>query len=109
MSDAPEQEGAHGDVDHRLGHFEALLVVADEASPADHPADYAFADPASRDKLEAHRLVGTADALAVAPRPRLGKSQLVSRASVSPARFHARASSGQLWAHPIGRRPSSSV
>lgn len=39
---------------------------------------------------------------AVAPGPRFGRPQLVSSASVSPARAYARAYLGRLLAHPIG-------
>lgn len=60
MGDASEQQGAHGNVDHGLGYVEALLVVADEAPPADHPAEGALHDPAVGDDLEAFRGVGAA-------------------------------------------------
>lgn len=46
---------------------------------------------------------------AVAPRLSFGRSQLVYSNRVSAARFDVLASSGRLWAHPIGWRPSSSV
>lgn len=58
MGDAAEQQGAHGDVDHSLGHVEALLVVSHQSAPADHPAERALRDPAARDDLEPHHLVG---------------------------------------------------
>ena len=38
MGDAAEQEGAHGEADHGLGHVETPLVVEDETVPSDHPA-----------------------------------------------------------------------
>ncbi len=44
MCNATEQQGAHGDVDHGLGHVEALLLVADQSAPADHPAEGALHD-----------------------------------------------------------------
>ncbi len=47
--------------------------------------------------------------LAIAPGPRLGRSQLVYCTSITAARLYARASSGRWQVHPIGWRPSSSV
>jgi len=38
MGDAPEQEGAHGDVDHWFGDVQVSLVEAHQLLPADHPA-----------------------------------------------------------------------
>ena len=63
MGDASEQERAHGDVDHGFGNVEAALVVPDQASPADHPAEGALHDPASREDLEATLRVRPADDL----------------------------------------------
>ena len=63
MGDAAEQQGAHGDVDHGLGHVDAPFVVADEAPPADHPTEGALHHPASRDDLEARCPVGATDDL----------------------------------------------
>ncbi len=48
MDDAAQQWGAHGDVDHGLGAVEALLVIADEATPADHPFECALQKPSTR-------------------------------------------------------------
>ena len=63
MGDALEEQRAHGDVDHRLGHVEAPLVVSDKTAPTDHPADGTFDDPPARDDLEACRRVGATDDL----------------------------------------------
>jgi hypothetical protein len=49
MGDAAEEQRAHGDVDHGLGYVEAFLVVADEAAPADHPAEGALHDSSAWD------------------------------------------------------------
>ena len=53
MGDTAKQQGTHGDVDHGLGHVEALFVVADETPPADHPTEGALHDPASGQDLKA--------------------------------------------------------
>jgi hypothetical protein len=37
-----EEISAHGDEDHGVGDVDPLLVVTDEAAPADHPAERAF-------------------------------------------------------------------
>ena len=51
MGDAAEQQCAHGDMDHGLGHVEASLVVADEAAPPDHPAEGALNGLIANDKF----------------------------------------------------------
>src|SRR5262245_39203828 len=53
MADAPQEQAAHGDVDHRLGDVEALLIVAHQAAPPDEPADRALDDPPPWHNLEA--------------------------------------------------------
>ena len=44
--ESAEEEGAHGDVDHGFEDVEGALVVADQAAPADHPAEGPLHHPA---------------------------------------------------------------
>ncbi|WP_408902494.1 hypothetical protein [Teichococcus vastitatis] len=53
MSDAPDEERAHADVDHGPGDVAAAFVVADQAAPAGHPAEGPLHDSAARQNLEA--------------------------------------------------------
>ena len=46
-----------------MGHVDALLVVAYEASPSHHPAEGAFHDPAPWQNLEPFLVIGSADDL----------------------------------------------
>jgi hypothetical protein len=39
MADAAQEKASHGDVDHGLGHVEALLVIAHQQPPVVHAAD----------------------------------------------------------------------
>jgi hypothetical protein len=45
VGDSPEEQGAKSDVDHGFGHIEAAFIVADQAPPANQPANDAFYDP----------------------------------------------------------------
>jgi hypothetical protein len=60
MGDPPQEQTAHGDVDHGFGYIEAGLVIAHEPAPACHPAESAFYDPAPRQHFEARVFVGSA-------------------------------------------------
>ena len=42
MGDAAQEDAFHRDVDHCLGDIEALLEVADEATPAGQPTEGAL-------------------------------------------------------------------
>lgn len=53
VADPADEQVAHGEEDHGLGHVEASFVIADEAAVAGHPADTALDHPAARDHLEA--------------------------------------------------------
>ena len=46
MSDTPEQEAPHSDLDHGFGDVDALLVIAYQAPPSHHPAKGSLNDPA---------------------------------------------------------------
>ena len=61
MSDAPEQEASHCDMDHGLGAIDALLIVSHEAAPACHPSEGTLDDPAAGKDLEALRRIGPPD------------------------------------------------
>ena len=63
MSDAPEEEGAEGDVDHGLGDVEALFIVSHEASPAHHPTEGSLDNPTARQDVEACGAFDPADHL----------------------------------------------
>ena len=63
MGDAPDEERAHDDVLRGSGDVEIALLVAHEATVADHPAEGSLHDPAAGDHLEAGFLVGAADDL----------------------------------------------
>ena len=52
MSDAPYEKGSEGDMDHGIGYVDALLVVADEATPPCHPAEGSFDDPSPGKNVE---------------------------------------------------------
>jgi hypothetical protein len=52
MSGALEQEARHGDMDHGFGDVAALLVVADQATPASGSAEGPLDEPSSgRERL----------------------------------------------------------
>lgn len=57
MNDTPKHEASERDVDHGLGDVEVLFVVANQALPADHPAEGSLDDPAPWQHLEARLLV----------------------------------------------------
>src|SRR5260370_8920345 len=52
MSDTPYEKGSEGDMDHGVGYIDALLVVADEATPPCHPAEGSFDNPAPGENVE---------------------------------------------------------
>ena len=53
MGHAAEQERAHSEVDHGIGHVEAAFVVAHQPAPPHHPAECSLDHPAPRQHLEA--------------------------------------------------------
>src|SRR5665213_393283 len=62
MGVSADENAAHGDQDHGVRDVDALLVVAHETSPARHPAEGAFDDPAAG-HLEPLLVVGPTDDL----------------------------------------------
>lgn len=53
MSDAPDEQLAHGDVDLGDGHLGVAFVIAHEAPPSDHPTEAALDHLTERQELEA--------------------------------------------------------
>src|ERR1700744_109147 len=60
MGDAAQEQASHCDMDHGLGDIEALLEVADEATPADHPSESALDHPSARQHLKARLAIDAA-------------------------------------------------
>ena len=54
MSEAPQQEASHCDMDHGLGDIEALFVGSDHAAPAGGPGEGALDHPAPVAGLHGH-------------------------------------------------------
>jgi hypothetical protein len=51
MADASDEQTAYGEINHRLGHIEATLVVAHEAAKAGQPSEGAFKGLIANDKF----------------------------------------------------------
>lgn len=61
MSNASEQEAAHGDVEHGFGGVEALFIVPNKTAPSGHPSEGSQGDLSVRQGLKAGLLVPATD------------------------------------------------